>query len=118
MGRAPVHHIGESKRTEDKVAVSPNMLFNANDKQGWVKKTANYFISKAYEMKVFLRWAESAQAHSITESHVAALTNTGFCADDDPIQLGQDLWGHLNLALTGKEAENFGHVESGNGFEA
>ena len=120
MQRATVHHIGDTKRTpfEDKVASSPNMLFNADDKPGWVKKTANYLISKAYEMKVFLRWAESAQAHTITDSHVRALADSGFCSDNDPLQLSRDLWGYLNLSLTGKEHESFGNVDSGNGFEA
>ena len=120
MGRTAVHHIGDAKRTpfEDKVASSPNMVFNADDKQGWVKKTTNYLISKAYEMKVFLRWAESAQSNTITDSHVRALSESGFCLDNDPLQLSRDLWGYLNLSLTGKEHENFGNVESGNGFEA
>ena len=36
----------------------------------------------------------------------------------EPIQLSKDLWGYLNLALTGKQKLTFNNVPQGNGFEA
>ena len=75
-------------------------------------------ISKAFEMSKLLPWAESAQGATITEAHVAYLASSDECMDNDPQRLSRDLWGYLNLALTGKAKDAFKNVEKGNGFDA
>ena len=103
---------------DDKVAVSSIGQYSEQDKRGWIRTTHNYLVSKAFEMAVFLPWAESAQEHAITHAHVNALTDLGIMAESDPLKFSKDLWGCLNLALTCKQKENFNNVEAGNGFEA
>jgi hypothetical protein len=116
---APVYQIGSTKPLfDDKVAISQDMKYSEDNKREWMKTTTNYLISKAYEMKYFLPWAESAQAQVITEAHVDALRSTEYCSDHDPAKLSRDLWGYLNLCLTGNKKNAFNNVESGNGFEA
>ena len=92
--------------------------YSESDKKGWIKTTRNYLVSKAFEMAMFLPWAESAQEHTITHAHVNGLSSLDVMSDADPLKLSKDLWGYLNLALTGKQKEVFNSVESGNGFEA
>ena len=105
---------------EDKVAISSDMKYTDDNKREWLKTIANYLISKAYEMKYFLPWAESAQSQVITEDHVEALRDSGFCSDNEPSKLSRDLWGYLNLCLTGDKDKKdaFNNVDPGNGFEA
>ena len=78
-----------------------------------MESTRNYLISKAFEMDAFLRWAESAQAVEITHAHVGWLSNSGFCSDQEPHRLSRDLWGYLNLSLTGKTKITFNNVPKG-----
>ena len=116
---AQLFNLGERRAlSEDKVAVSSTGKYDDNDKQGWVKTTGNYLVSKAFEMAMFIPWAESAQAHTIGHAHVHALHDCGFMCATEPIQLSRDLWGYLNLALTGKQKLAFNNVHQGNGFEA
>ena len=116
---AAFYNIGENKSVfEDKVAVSPVGQYTEADKQGWVRTTANYLVSKAFEMAALLLWAESAQAHPISHEHVHALGECGFMSSVGPIQLSRDLWGYLNLALTGKQKQAFNNSPQGHGFEA
>ena len=44
----------------------------------------DYLISRAFEMKYFLPWAESAQKKTITEENVEALKSTEYCLDHEP----------------------------------
>ena len=74
---APVYNIGDKRSLfEDKVAISSEMRYAEDSRRDWLKTTTNYLISKAYEMKYFLPWAESAQSQVINESHVEALKST------------------------------------------
>ena len=111
--------IGERKSVfEDKVAVSPTGQYTENDSQGWIRTTSNYLVSKAFEMAAFLPWAESAQSQQIAHSHVNALSECGMMCSVEPLQLPRDLWGYLNLALTGRQKMAFNNCPQGNGFEA
>ena len=114
------HHVGGDRKTlfEDKVAVSATGQYQDSTKQEWVETTRNYLVSKAFEMHAFLLWAESAQAMTITDNHIAWLAASGFCSDHEPQRLSRDLWGYLNLCLTGKPKLAFNNVPKGNGFEA
>ena len=103
---------------EDKVAVSSADQYSNSDSQGWIRTTANYLVSKAHEMALFLPWAESAQSQQITMAHVNALGDCGVMCSVEPLQLSRDLWGYLNLALTGKQKMAFNNCPQGNGFEA
>ena len=76
---------------EDKVAVSATGQYQEAGKQEWVETTRNYLVSKAFEMHAYLLWAESAQATTITDAHVAWLGSSGLCSDHDPQRLSRDL---------------------------
>ena len=69
-------------------------------------------------MNTLLPWAESAQAQTITEAHITAVASSDVCLDNDPQRLSRELWGYLNLALTGNAKLAFKNVEKGNGFDA
>ena len=114
------HHVGGDRKTlfEDKVAISVVGQYRDDQKHEWLESTRNYLISKAFEMDAFLRWAESAQATEITHGHIGWLSQSGFCADQEPHRLSRDLWGYLNLCLSGKQKLTFNNVPKGNGFEA
>ena len=117
---AAFHHVGGDRKTlfEDKVAISPVGQYRDEQKHEWLESTRNYLISKAFEMDAFLRWAESAQAVEITHAHVGWLSQSSFCSDHEPHRLSRDLWGYLNLCLSGKQKLAFNNVPKGNGFEA
>ena len=99
---APTFNIVGDKKSlfEDKIAISPAMLYSDENKREWLKTTRNYPISKAFEMKHFLPLAESAQNQTVTEAHVKSLRSTDYCMDTEPSKLSRDLWGYLNLRLT------------------
>ena len=92
------HYIGEphgsSRRSliDDKIAAADYMRYSDGKKEEWLKTTTNHLMSKAYEMKVFLPWAEGFQSHVITGEHLQALAHAGVCSDIDPLKLSQDLW--------------------------
>ena len=116
--RAEFFAVGDRKPAfEDKVAVSATGQYNEADRQAWVKTTSNYFVSKAFEMASFLPRAESAQSQQISHAHVHALQESGCMCGVEPLQLSKDLWGYLNLALTGKQKLAFNNVPQGSGFE-
>ena len=62
-------------------------------------------------MSRLLPWAESAQAVTITEGHVASLQSSNDCMDNEPSKLSRDLWGYLNLSRTGNAKLAFNNVE-------
>ena len=115
-----MYSIGDYKKQifEDKVAIAGNMQYTEDGKRMWLETTRNYLISKAFEMKLFLKWAESAQAATITDEHIACLSSSGACMDHDPMALSRSLWGYLNLSLTGNAKLAFKNVEAGNGCDA
>ena len=77
------------------------MQYNGGSQRAWLETTRNYLISKASEVHKLLPWAESAQGQTIMESHVSYIESSGLCLDRDPQRLSRELWGYLNLALTG-----------------
>ena len=115
-----MYTIGDYKKQifEDKVAIAGNMQYTEDGKRTWLETTRNYLISKAFEMNAFLKWAESAQAATITDENIAALSSSGMCMDHEPMHLSRALWGYLNLSLTGSAKMAFKNVEVGNGFDA
>ena len=119
-GSATYHHVGGDRKIpfEDKVAISSVGQYREEHKLEWVECTRNYLISKAFEMDAFLRWAESAESSEITHTHISWLANSGFCSDNEPHRLSHDLWGYLNLSLSGNQKIVFNNVPKGNGFEA
>ena len=102
--------IGERKSVfEDKVAVSSTGQYNDGDSRGWMRTTSSYLVSKTYEISLFLPWAESAQSQQISHHHVHALSESGKMCSVEPLQISRELWGYLNLALTGKRKMAFNH---------
>ena len=66
--RPQVYATNDSRRQlfQDKVAIAPNMQYTEEGKRGWLETISNYLISKAFELSMFLPWAESAQSVTIT----------------------------------------------------
>ena len=119
--QTPGHYIGESSRRpifDEKTATSDQMRYTGAKNKEWLKTTSNYLISKAYEMKELLPWAESFQSHEITSEHIAAIAGCGLCMDAPVEKLSLDLWAYLNLCLHGEQKMVFNNVEPGNGFDA
>ena len=122
----------ESHRSlfDDKVAVADVMRYPLptqtgqevaiDKKMAWSKSTRNYFISKAQEMERILKWAESFQTTTIVSQHVEDLINQGLCMDNSPGKLSRDLWGFLNLNISGtsKDRSLFDGAVGGNGLDA
>ena len=94
------------------------MRYTEAKSKEWFKTTTNYLISKAYEMKELLPWAESFQSHEITDDHVQALAACGLCMDISVERLSMDLWAFLNLCFHGEQKLTFNNVEPGNGLDA
>ena len=81
--------------------------------------THNYRISKCYEMKGWLEWAESCQRTVITAAMVTALDNSSGMSNVDATTTSARLWGYLNLSLKDTtKMTGFNHGEILNGFDA
>ena len=86
----------------------------------------NYRISRCAEGLQLLKWAESKQKSKIEPRDISALRSTGppvwSMTDIDPVAFSEQLWGFLNLQITGKPAtlgrQKFDNVPSLNGLEA
>ena len=101
------HFIGADDRRPDdrrplfdeKTATSDLMRYNDSKRTEWLKTTTNYLISKVFEMRELLPWAESFQSQTILDEHIAALSQSHLCLDSSPEKISRDLWGYLNLCL-------------------
>ena len=91
--RAAGNHFigGDDRRPDDrrplfdeKTATSDQMKYVDSRRTEWLKTTTNYLISKVFEMRELLPWAESFQSQTILDEHVAALAQGHLCLDSSP----------------------------------
>ena len=64
----------------------------------------NYMVSCAYELKDMLSWAEAHQHIEISEWAVANLANCDNMRDIEHVKLSREVWGFLNLSISGDRA--------------
>ena len=103
---------------DDKTATSDQMKYSDGRRSEWLKTTTNYLVSKVFEMRELLPWAESFQHKTITDEHIRALASSSLCLDVSPEKISRDLWGFLNLCLHGEQKVAFNNVAAGNGLDA
>ena len=134
MGSGQQHYVGERdfhrSLFDDKIACMPNIMYPvptqahhevALDKRlAWAKTNRNYFISKAGELDMILKYVESFGAEPITPGHVEDMGNRGFMTEFTLPKLSRDMWGYLNLNIpaVSKDRTLFNNANPGNGFDA
>ena len=81
----------------------------------------NYLISRCSEGALrYLKWAEDRQKKEIMSKDVLSLWNSGSMYDVDPKVFSEQLWGSLNLQISGDGASlgrnKFDNVDAANGL--
>jgi hypothetical protein len=115
---------------DDKIAGMPNTAYPMpsqpreevpiDRKLAWAKTNRNYFISKANELQVLLKYVESFGTSVVSPGHVEDMSNRGFMLEHNPVKLSRDIWGYLNLNVpaNSKDRALFNNATAGNGFDA
>lgn len=106
---------------EDKVAQSPQYLYDSARPKAWAKLIRNYLMGRRWEMKDLLSWAEAFQRETITQASIEGyglgehMQDTSFSVT----QASSQLWTFLNLnvGLVGEARTKFEQAKELNGLD-
>ena len=70
----------------------PREEVSIDRKLAWAKTNRNYFISKASELLMILKYVESFGTTTVSPGHFDDMANRGFMMEHNPAKLSRDIW--------------------------